>query len=235
MEADAQQFFTGLKTLLTLVDVKPKLNQQNDKRIRLDFSMPITYVILKSAPEDIKDAFYALSKDNSHMNPIGITTEFEGVIVSIFDTPLTKHARLELANCTLKQLEVARPETKLTLSDGDVRLSFHMNVPASRESWLWSYEAYGSDLCAVFEAMQPVFPTMKEANPNGDGQGILEMERQEAEPTVPKKTKTGFSEADRDEMPHQGKEQAAAVRAAVRASFKKIEPAKRTKKAKARK
>lgn len=201
MNTQQAQFFTGQKCLLTLVDVKPKLNQQNDKRLRFDFAMPLTAEILKSAPRDVKDAFYAVSKDESHLNPIGIGTEFDGVVVNIFDTPLTKHARLELANCTLKQLEVARPDNKAMLNDGDVRLSFHMNVPASRDAWNWGYGCYGSDLCAVFEEMQPIFPQIKEANPNGDGQVILEMDKSEAHSTVAKP----------DELPRQSKEQKASV------------------------
>lgn len=199
------EFFTGEKCMLTLMDVKPKLNQQADKRIRFDFSMPLTAEILKSAPRDVKDAFYAVAKGGAHLNPIGISAEFEGVIVSIFDTPQTKAARLELDNCTLKQLEVARPENKLNLDDGDVRLSFHMNVPASKDSWLWGFSCYGSDLCAVFEEMQPVFPQIKAAEPNGDGQGILSMEKQENQNTI------ATAEPDADSMPHQGKTQKRAV------------------------
>jgi len=210
-------FFTGEKCLLTLIDVKPKLNQQSDKRIRFDFSMPLTAAILKSAPPDVRDAFDAVAKDGAHLNPVGISAEFEGVVVSIFDTPLTKAARLELENCTLKQLEVARPENKATLGDGDVRLSFHMNVPASKDSWLWGFANYGGDLCAVFEEMEPIFPALKEST-NGDG-------GDRDQPSLALvKSQTGFEPVDRDEVPRQGKEQAEAVA--------KIKTTKKKKKAK---
>jgi hypothetical protein len=39
--------------------------------------------------------------------------------------------------------------------------------------------------------MQPVFPQFKEANPDGDGQGILEMEKSDPIPTVPPKAEFG--------------------------------------------
>lgn len=212
------EFFKNEHCPLTLLDVKPKLNQQADRRIRLDFSMALTANILKSAPQDVQDAFYAISKEDSHMNPIGISTEFEGVIANFYATEKTKHASLELANCTLKQLEVARPENKAVLADGDVRLSFHMNIPASMEAWQWSYRAYATDFSAVFEAMQPVFPQIKAANPNGDGQGILNMEKQDTQSTIATKTQTGFNEVDREE-----------------AAVSRVKPAKSKKKAKAKK
>jgi hypothetical protein len=195
------QFFTDKRCPITLTGVKPKLNSQSEKRIRFDFSLPLTSKLLESAPTDVKDAFYALAKDGSHLNPIGIATEFEGVVASFFETVATKSPTLELANCQIRQLEVSRPENKIDLADGDVRLGFHMNVPGSREAWAWAYRAFGTDLCAVFEAMQPVFPQIKAASPNGDGQGILNMEKQEEEPTVVKA----------DDMPRQGKTQKAAV------------------------
>jgi hypothetical protein len=75
---EANQFFTGEKCMLTLMDVKPKLNQQNDRRIRFDFAMPLTAKILESAPQDVKDAFYAVVKDGGHLNPIGISARCAG-------------------------------------------------------------------------------------------------------------------------------------------------------------
>src|SRR5262249_8432456 len=52
------QFFTEGRCPVTLVDVKPKLNSEKEKRIRFDFSLPLTAKILEAGPRDVKDAFY---------------------------------------------------------------------------------------------------------------------------------------------------------------------------------
>ena len=174
------EFFTDTKCLVTLMDIKPKLNTEGEKRVRFDFQMGLTAKLLDSAPEVIKSAFYAVAKEDAYLNPAGIPIEYEGVIASFFSTVQTKSPSLELANCKLQKLEVKRPENKATLDDGDVKLKFHMNVPGSREAWNWAYSNFGMDICAVFEEMQPVFPTIKGETPT-DGQMLLGDEIKKAE------------------------------------------------------
>lgn len=204
------QFFTEQKRMVTLLDVKPKLNTQDEKRVRLDLAMALTADALSGAPENVKEAFYAVTKDSLGLNIVGITTEFKDVKATFYSTPQTKTPSLEIAGCTLRQLEVSRPGNKIELVDGDVSLGFHINVPANREVWRWCYDSFGSTLCMVVEEVQPFLPHIKAANSNGDGQGILDMEKQQAQSTIATSdSKAEFS--DVTNMPHQGKVQKRAV------------------------
>lgn len=218
MQAAVGAFFDNTKVMVSLLDIKPKLNAQDEKRIRLDLSMVLTAEALSAAPENVKEAFYAVTKDSLGLNPVGLMAEFQDVKATFFATPQTKTPSLEIAGCTLRQLEVSRPEKKATLDDGDVRLGFNITIPASREVWNWSYLNFGADLALLFEELQPMLPHIKEANPNGDGQGILNMEKQQVEPTVvkPEPAMSARARAEKvlggkDDMPHQGKEQKKAV------------------------
>ena len=180
------KFFEGEKRPIILADVKPKLNREDEKRIRLDFVLPLTADTLDAAPEDVKDAFYAVNKDGRHLNPIGLTTEFESVECSFYATTETKTPQVELGGCTLRQLEVSRPKNKTVLEDGDVTLTFHLNAPATMELWRWCFHAYGAEMAVLFESLEPAQMKIKAADPDGanDGQGILEMEKSQPAPTT---------------------------------------------------
>lgn len=188
-DTETVDFFGEGRRELILVDVKPKLSKESEKRIRLDFSMKLTAQALETAPENVKEAFYAVTKDSLGLNPIGITSEFQDAVINFYATMKTKSPSLEVGGCTIRQLSVHRPE-KADLDDGDVRLKFHINVPASTEVWAWCYPAYGTEMAAEFEELQPLLPHIKAANPDSDGQGILGMEASDPQPTVvPDKTK----------------------------------------------
>jgi hypothetical protein len=177
MEESPVMFFGGKRTEITLIDVKPKLNSEKEKRIRLDFAIDLTSDALAEAPENIKEAYYAVTKDSLGLNPVGIVNEFQDAAISFYATKATKAPSLEVAGCTIRKLSVERKKD-------DVRLKFHINVPASREVWNWCFGNYGCGLAAEFEDMQPMLPHIKAAEPDGDGQGILEMEKSDPQPTV---------------------------------------------------
>lgn len=169
---EATDFFSADKNMVTLVDIKPKLNQEKEKRLRLDFSMPLTAEVLESAPQVVKDAFEAIVKDGSGLNPIGIIREYQGANIKFFATGATIKEDIAINECTLKDLEVLRPAKKIDLDDGDVKLLFHVNAPASRKLWVYAYENYGADVFVTFEDAQPLLPNVK-AEENTD-QGTLE-------------------------------------------------------------
>jgi len=146
--------------------------------------MPLTAEAISSAPESVKEAFYSVQKDSLGLNPIGIDAQFQDVVVSFFATKATKTPNLEVSGSKVKKLEVSRPEHKTILDDGDVRLSFRLLVPASQEVWKWGYSNFKAEVAVLFEEMQPLLPNIKAAEPDGDGQGILEMEKSDPIPTV---------------------------------------------------
>jgi hypothetical protein len=84
MAEEVESFFLNRKIELTLIDIKPKLNKENEKRVRFDFSMPLTAEVLEGAPKNVQEAFYAAAKDNLGINKVGIATEFEDVSLSFF-------------------------------------------------------------------------------------------------------------------------------------------------------
>lgn len=184
MDAAVSLFSENTKQMVTLLDIKPKLNTEKEKRLRLDFSMPMTAKAMEGANESIKEAFYAVCKESVGLESGRIAKEYQDVKVKFFATPLTKTPAMELTGCTLRQLEVSRPTNKLELGDGDVHLGFHINTPADQELWNWLFRQMGADLWLEFEEMQPMLPNLKAADPGGDGQGILNMDKSDASPTV---------------------------------------------------
>jgi hypothetical protein len=154
-------FFNSDKRLVTLTDVKPKLNTEKEKRIRFDFQMPLTAEALQVAPKPVTEAFYAVAKDGGGMVGAVLAQEIEGLTVRFFSTGKTLAAALTLTGCTIRQLEVTRPE-KGEINEGDIQLGFHMNIPASREAWDWAYRHYGNDVFLACEETQPSLPGVGE-------------------------------------------------------------------------
>lgn len=173
---EASDFFSSGKHSMLLVDIKPKLNREDEKRLRLDFSMPLTADILAQAPQAVQDAFYAISKDGHTLNPIGVVREYQGAKVKFYATRLTAASEIAIEECTLRQLEVKRPKNKVELADGDVTLKFHINAPASRKLWNYTYENYGATIFATFEDAQPLLPNIKSSSEVADdGQANLNL------------------------------------------------------------
>lgn len=180
MTAEAR-FFEGTKLPIVLASIMPKLNREDEKRLRLDFVMPLTAKTLDLAPEDVKDAFYAIVKDGRHINPAGITTEFTEVQCSFYATVDTKSPQIEIGSCTLRQLEVSRPKNKATLDDGDVSLTFHLNAPANMDLWKWAYHGYGKEMAVLFESLEPVQLKIPAKAAEDTGQDALPLNGEQTE------------------------------------------------------
>jgi hypothetical protein len=165
---EREQFFPDRKTTMMLVDFQPRLSKASEKRVLMKFSVPLDAETVDAAPINIKEGFYANSKDGLGLNPIGIEAEFADAIVNFYATPETATPSLKVSGCTLRKLQIIHPEGK-----GDVeeaRLTFTMHVPASEKVIVWCYKNYGCDVAAEFAEVQLSIPAAKEdkAEPEQD-------------------------------------------------------------------
>lgn len=195
---ETTDFFSADKNMVTLVNIKPKLNKEGEKRIRLDFEMPLTAEVIESAPQPVSEAFYTVVKEGNLLNPVGIVREYQGANLKFFSTHMTASADLTISECTLQDLEVHRPEKKVNLDDGDVKLKFVVNAPATRKLWIYAYENFGTDVFVTFEDAQPLLPNVKPESKADDGQATLEGI---GKPETEKSGKAPVTEIDKGKKP----------------------------------
>lgn len=150
------QFFPNQRRRLMLCNVALKRNQQNEKRIKLDFSMPLTGGSLVGMPVPVMKAFEAVAQLDNGIMTTGLAVDVEAQAIDFYPHD-QKNApiNLQLKNAELQSLTVSRPDTDQAKKRDEVTLYFTTTVPASRKIWDWAYENIGCEMFAIFTASQP--------------------------------------------------------------------------------
>lgn len=142
-------FFPGSKRKLVLEDWAPKMNNESEKRIRLDFAMQLTGENVVGMPSCIGQPFESMSKEDSADSKTILSTELEGITIEFWATETSKQRALLLTACTLRSFYLTRDE------DSTVSLRFNTTVPRDQVVVLWAHDNQGSTMWAGFTATQP--------------------------------------------------------------------------------
>jgi hypothetical protein len=161
-----KDFFQGYRRKLQLTDFSPKLNKENEKRIRLDFAMPLTGQPLVGLPDFVSAAMDAVGKLDSGIVTADCSPELEGFTIDAFPTPEAKRRELLITGATLRGFQVARPDGDTAAAD-DVTRYFHLNVPGRKEIIDWAWENLGATVFCEFVQTQPSLDLAAEDKPNG--------------------------------------------------------------------
>jgi hypothetical protein len=148
-----KDFFQGHRRKLQLTDFSPKLNKENEKRIRMDFAMPLTGQPLVGLPDFVNAAMDAVGKLDSGIVTADCSPELEGFTIEAFPTPEAKRRELLITGATLRGFQVARPDGD-TPSD-EVTLYFHINVPGKKEIIDYAWLNLGATVFCEFVQTQP--------------------------------------------------------------------------------
>jgi hypothetical protein len=162
-----QQFFAGSRRKLELVDWQPLMNEQSEKRIRLDLLMPLTGQAFIAMPEFVAPAYEKMDQENSAIKEVPLVTELEGMTFEAFSTdssqfPIETEAHgteAELGNrhvlltgTTLRNFRLVRvTREKQTL----VALKFNLTSKADAGLVLWAYKYQGGTFWVLFTETQP--------------------------------------------------------------------------------
>ena len=150
------QFFPGQKRRIMLCNVALKRNQQNKKRIKLDFSMPLTGQSETGMPTPVMKAFEAVAQLDNGIIDTELAVKVEAQTIEFYPHDQKNAPRnLQLNNAELQSLTVSRPDTDQAKKRDEVTLYFTTTVPASKAIWDWAYANIGAELFAVFTASQP--------------------------------------------------------------------------------
>jgi hypothetical protein len=150
------QFFPGQKRRLKLENVALKRNTQNEKRIKLDFSMPLTGQSESGMPTPVAKAFEAVAQIDNGIIGTALAVRVEAQTIEFYPHD-EKNGKvvLQLNNAELQSLTVSRPDTDQAKKRDEVTLYFTTTVPASRKIFDWAYDHIGCEMFAVFTASQP--------------------------------------------------------------------------------
>lgn len=144
-------FFPLRKRHTTFEHIDIKLNNENERRIRLDFLMPLDEDNLQGAPQQVVNAFATVSNPNNGITELKIASEFEWQIIKFFPTPTSPEA-IRIENATVRGLVMRRDPKK---DNGrTVTLEYETTVPYNSKLWAWGGENKGMATFVVFEEGQ---------------------------------------------------------------------------------
>jgi hypothetical protein len=152
-----EQFFPEQRRRLILTGVALKRNNEDEKRIKLDFEMPLTGQPLEGMSKEVAAAFEAVAKLDNGITEAAICSEIKGQTLEIFDTDKSRKRNLLVVGADLQKLSVFRPKSEAGPRD-DVSLSFSTTIPYSAAAWTWAPEYAGATFYATFETVQASLP-----------------------------------------------------------------------------
>lgn len=161
-------FFPGQRRRINLDDFQPKLNSEKEKRLLLQFIMPITGQPLVGLPGFLGAAVEALEKDGSAIDEANITTELEGVTMDIWATDKSEKRDQLITAATLRKFQMVRKRVK---EETIVSLLFNCTIQASEKLLLWAFRNHGADMWIQFTETQPTIPEVKEDGQMNLGSG----------------------------------------------------------------
>jgi len=133
------QFFPKQKRRLALERWAPKRNNENEKRVLVEFVMPLTGQPQRGFPEFLQGSFHLFEKENEPARTLDLSTEMEGMTMQFFDTDRSGERTHIFVAATLRAFELVR------IPDGDkflTALKFNTTVPRNMAvlKFLHSYE-----------------------------------------------------------------------------------------------
>jgi len=128
-------FFPGMKRKLTLDDWSPKHNGESEKRVLINFEMPISGGAVTGIPVYLTEPLKDLER-STELDKISLNTEIENMSLDIYDTPDSREECQTVHSATLRKFEMVR-------RDDIVVLCFNTTVVRTMKllKFLHDYEA----------------------------------------------------------------------------------------------
>jgi hypothetical protein len=183
----------GRLATLTLLALGVKVNAQNEKRIKLDFEMPLTDDNAALAPEQVVAALDAVSQLPHGIIESAICTEFEGQTIEFYPHPDHHAPQITIQNATVRKLLVYRPTPEEGATNA-VYLQFTMTVKSDIELLTWAYKNLKATTFAQFHQTQPELALEgkgQETSSDDDDVSMPAENKSDVEETVPAQKRTG--------------------------------------------
>jgi hypothetical protein len=174
--SNSVEFFSGQKRKLTLVDAKIKRNSEDEKRIRLDFEMPLTGQSEIGMPQEIGAAMRYVGDLKNGATESKIETLPLPQTIQFFATDRSKLPMFSaIAAVDLKDLIVTRPKVSETADSSAVELAFHANFPFDKSIWDFVPDFHGKVFWCSFEKTQIETTDVVSEKAGGAVQSVLTM------------------------------------------------------------
>jgi hypothetical protein len=188
---EATTFFPGNRRRLELEDWQPLLNEQSEKRVRLDLLMPLTGQPFLGLPDYIGQPYERMDQENSATLEVKLDGDLEGITVETFSTdsaqfPIeSSREGLEMTPEDLGRRHILLPAStlrnfkllRITRNKQPlVALKFSLTTKADPALVLWAYRYHGANFWAVFTETEPELK-----GPKGGDQMQLTADQQKEE------------------------------------------------------
>lgn len=212
MSDSRRDFFPKHRRKLELDDWKPLRNAQGEKRIRLDFLMPLTGQQIVAMPAFVSSVYERVDVENSPVKDVDLMTELEGMTLEAYETESSKpmeyqwglgldeakaaeaerRRKLLLTNCELRNFKLVRITRD---KQAIVALSFSCTTRSDSFLAVWAERYNGATFWAEFTASE--LETRER-----QGQGKLGLESAPADPIEQQKDAADLArELNPDDQP----------------------------------
>lgn len=161
------EFFPGQRRKIELDDFVPLRNEQDEKRIRFDFLMPITGQSYVAMPQFVSPAYEEMEREGSAIKDSDLLTIVDDVTLELYATdqsgPLEvewgigldeaeqdardRKRKLLLTRCTLRNFKLLRIKRG---EDSVVALKFSVTTRSTRGLAAWAHDYNGKTMWGEF-------------------------------------------------------------------------------------
>ena len=150
-----QDLFKGQKRKMRLKGWSPKMNSQNEPRLKLDFALMLTGQPTVGMPSEIMAAFDSVSTLDNAINHSNIESVPVPQTIEIYATDKSPRRMHLLTAAELQGLSVSRPKTAKG-DENQVELFFTITVPADDDLCIWALKHNRKTFWAEFTPTQGV-------------------------------------------------------------------------------
>lgn len=168
------KFFPEAIRAVDLIHIIVKKNAQDERRLRLDFSMLLTNKSLVKAHDSIAKAYDYLKEEESAAGEIKILNKVQTQVIEFYATDKARQADIKVGAAELRQLVVSRPDAEKKAEN--IYLTFTTTVPATKGLLNWAFDNLGATVFAKFVDAQMALITEDDK----DDMPELPLENQEA-------------------------------------------------------
>jgi hypothetical protein len=150
-QSPRNNFFPGMKRKLRIDRWNPKHNGEAEKRVLIEFELPLSGQQIIGHPEFIKDTFATMEKEGSVEKRSELAMLIQGMSIEFFDLPENLEKIHTLHEATFQSFELFRK------ADGESHITvlrFSATVLRTIPLLILLHERERTDLWAMFEATQ---------------------------------------------------------------------------------
>lgn len=175
-----ESFFPKTRKELFLTGITAMANSAGEKRLKLNFTMPLMDGKLVGMPEWLSEPFIRVQKSDLGIEKVSSIVELDGMTVRAYSTDQAEEAVLDLPGALLKSFVVRRVSASKSSGEvSDAELAFSLYTGWNKKVWNFGWQYFHGTCFANFVSTQAVLtfgPAKPAEEEESDDQESLDLQ-----------------------------------------------------------